>query len=133
MLQDKGKGKGKGKEQGELGAQDKPWASSEPPAKSRSEAGPLGHNTRLTRSTSKKKNPKTTSSSRLKALEVPLPKSSPYAKKTVEMIGGRSDVGEADRKEPEEYAEGPWIEENTPVIIEQEGGATLEATLTEDH
>jgi len=106
-LQDKGKGKGKGKEQGEPGAKDKPCAYSGPPAKASSEAGPSGHNTRLTRSTSKKKNPKTTSSSSSKALDAPLPTSSPYAKKTVAIIGGRSDVEEADREEPEEDAEGP--------------------------
>ena len=61
-----------------------------------------------------------------------MPKSSPYAKKTVAIIGRRSDVEEADREEPENDAEGPWSDENPPVIIEEEGGATLESPPPED-
>ena len=59
-------------------------------------------------------------------MDAPLPKSSPYAKKTVAIIGSRSDVEEADPEEPEDDAEGPCSDENTLVIIEEEGGATLE-------
>ena len=102
------------------------------PAKASSEAGPSGHNARMTRSTSKEKNPKTTSSSRSKALYAPLPKSSPYAKKTVVIISGWSDVEEGDRKEAEDDAEGPRSDENTPVIIEEAGGAMLEWPPLED-
>ena len=132
MPQYKGKGKGKGKEQVEPGVEDKPRASSGPPAKASSEAGPAGHNTRLTRSTSKKKNHKTTNSPCSKALDAPLPKSDPHAKKTIAIIGGRSDVEEGVHEEPGEDAEGPWRDENTSMIIEAEGCATLEAPPLED-